>query len=481
MKYPPAVVNPAEINPARESPRRDRAGLLQVRGDAERAGDVVGGPERQDAQRYPTLREPLHRRVEGAVPARDEHSVHLWSAPPYEVGKPGGVPNFLQGKVEAEVPEALGRVAARIPPPAGPWVHQQECPGAGHRRGIYVCGMTTPPTAFRESNLWSTPIRDLGLTIADTRLEPIVAEFEEELRQAGLTRLRPRFYLSTEWGVPFETVAIAIPFYLARPELTALHEEQTGHVEGFNRADMLRYLRHEMGHVVSYAYRLYDDEEWVRRFGSITQPYEEDYRPEPFSRRFVRHLPGWYAQKHPDEDWAETFAVWMTPGFDWHREYESWPEALGKLCYCDKVMRQITARDPLVTTAELDEDVGEIGYSVADYYEDLGLDRSPDFPPGLDGALRAIFEESGGEATQDGRRPAADLLVRLERSLMENVYRWTGHFPERTRLLVRHLAGRARELKLAYHAGDETAAATGLTTFVTALAMNHVHRGTYLP
>jgi hypothetical protein len=264
--------------------------------------------------------------------------------------------------------------------------------------------MTTPPPAFRESNLWSTPIRDLGLTIAGTRLEPIVAEFEEELRRVGLTRLSPRFYLSTEWGVPFETVAIAIPFYLARPELTALHEEQTGHVEGFNRADILRYLRHEMGHVVSYAYRLYDEEEWVRRFGSITQPYEEDYRPEPFSRRFVRHLPGWYAQKHPDEDWAETFAVWMTPGLDWRKEYEAWPDALGKLVYCDQVIAHVTAREPLVTAAELDEDVAEIGYSVADYYEDRSGERSPDFPPGLDGALRAIFEESADHDTEDGRR-----------------------------------------------------------------------------
>ena len=341
--------------------------------------------------------------------------------------------------------------------------------------------MTTPPPAFRESNLWSTPIRDLGLTIAGTRLEPIVAEFEDELRERGLTRLRPRFYLSTEWGVPFETVAIAIPFYLARPELTALHEEQTGHVEGFNRADILRYLRHEMGHVVSYAYRLYDDEEWVRRFGSITQPYEEDYRPEPFSRRFVRHLPGWYAQKHPDEDWAETFAVWMTPGFDWRREYEGWPDALGKLLYCDRVVAQLTARDPIVTTAELDEDVGEIGYSVADYYEDRSVERSADFPPGLDGALRAIFEESAEPVGADGKRAAAELLSRLERSLMENIYRWTGHFPERTRVLVRHLAGRARELDLGYYPQDEARATTGLTTFVTALAMNHVHRGTYLP
>ena len=123
--------------------------------------------------------------------------------------------------------------------------------------------MCSDSVRFHESNLWSTPIRDLGLTIAGTRLEPILGEFAGELRAAGLTRVRPSFYLSTEWGVPFETVAIAIPFYLAQPDLTALHAERVGHVEGFDRADILRYLRHEMGHVINYAYRLYDEEEWV--------------------------------------------------------------------------------------------------------------------------------------------------------------------------------------------------------------------------
>src|SRR5262249_51488321 len=168
--------------------------------------------------------------------------------------------------------------------------------------------MPVAPT-FQEANQWSLPIRDLGLKIAGTSLEPILAEFEAELQRVGL-RLRPRFYLSTEWGVPFGTVAVAIPFYLAKLELTALHAERHGHDEGYSRNDILRYLRHEMGHVVNYAYRLYEDEKWVEQFGSMTQPYLEDYRPEPFSRRYVCHLPGWYAQKHPDEDWAETFAVW---------------------------------------------------------------------------------------------------------------------------------------------------------------------------
>jgi hypothetical protein len=343
--------------------------------------------------------------------------------------------------------------------------------------------MAADPVGFHESNLWSTPIRDMGLTIEGTRLEPILAELEAELQGIGLTRVRPRFYLSTEWGVPFETVAVAIPFYLARPDLTALHAERVGHVEGFDRADVLRYLRHEMGHVVNYAYRLYDDEEWVKQFGSVTQPYAEEYRPEPFSRRYVRHLPGWYAQKHPDEDWSETFAVWMTPGLDWRKEYGGWPVAAAKLAYCERTMAAIRERDPVVTDADLDEDVGQLEYSIDQYYLDAAASAS-DLPPGLDGALRAIFEDLGGDegmSLEEPLAPAAALIRRLEPELMANVFRWTGHFPERTRVLLRYLAERAAQLQQGYATTRETTAIVGITTLVTGLAMNYVQRGSYLP
>ncbi len=338
-----------------------------------------------------------------------------------------------------------------------------------------------PP--FQEASLFETPIRRLGLMISGTRLEPILKEFEGELDRAGIRKVRPHFYLSTEWGVPFDTVSIAIPFYLARPELVDLHAEHAGHIEGMSASDILRYLRHEMGHVINYAYRLYEQPEWVERFGSITQPYEEEYRPEPFSRRFVRHLPGWYAQKHPDEDWAETFAVWLTPGSDWRADYADRPEALAKLTYCDRTMAGLKDREPLVTATELDEDVGELGYSLEQYYARL---KPPEekFPRGLDGALRAIFEDLGrpDDITDKSlRRPASNLLRRVERDLSANVYRWTGHFPERTRPLLRYLARRADELKLVYSGDRETEAVIALTTLVTALAMNFVHSGTYLP
>ena len=347
--------------------------------------------------------------------------------------------------------------------------------------------MTVTPipeeTGLREAHLWSTPIRDLGLTIKGTSLEPILDEFQRELEQAGFHRLKPRFYLSTEWGVPFETVAMAIPFYLARPELTAMHASRFGHVEGMSRQDILKYLRHEMGHIVNYAYRLFDEVEWVERFGSITTPYREEYSPKPFSRRYVQHLPGWYAQKHPDEDWAETFAVWMTPGSNWREEYAAWPEALAKLEYCDRVAKAVAERDPVVTDEELDEDVGEIGYSIEHLYRHLG-ERDLQFPPDLDGSLRAIFEELEQRPARNPEAPAlaaAALINRLEGDLMGNVYRWTGHFPERTRILIRHLAERAAAMRLKYSVGDETSVTVAITTIITALAMNYVHRGSYLP
>jgi hypothetical protein len=343
--------------------------------------------------------------------------------------------------------------------------------------------MTATTVSFEPSKLIATPIRDLHLTIEGTRLEPLIERFREELKQSGIVRVRPRFYLSTEWGVPFGTVAIAVPFYLARPDLTELHAERVGHIEGFNPADIRRYLRHEMGHVVNYAYRLYEQEDWVKTFGSITQPYLEDYRPKPFSRRYVRHLPGWYAQKHPDEDWAETFAVWMTPRHDWRAEYGDWPTALEKLDYCDRKMASLADREPLVAADDLDEDVGQIGYSLDQFYGRIPADEEA-FPPGLDGALKAIFEDLGSpeeEPSNIPRHPASALMRRLERELQANVYRWTGHFPERTRLLVRHLAERADQLQQVYPEDIEAALIVAVTTLVTALAMNHVHSGHYLP
>ena len=173
----------------------------------------------------------------------------------------------------------------------------------------------------------------------------------------------------------------------------------------------------------------------------------------------------------------------MTPGLDWRAEYGSWPIAHAKLTYCSRTMAALRERNPEVTNTELDEDVADIEYSLDQYYGRTA-DSPGELPPGLDGAIRAIFEDLGGSeglSLNGSLRPAADLIRRLEPELMANVFRWTGHFPERTRVLLRYLAERAAQLQQGYASIREASAIVAFTTFVTGLAMNYVQRGSYLP
>jgi hypothetical protein len=329
---------------------------------------------------------------------------------------------------------------------------------------------------LHEVNPWSRPVRDLGLTIKGAPLDDVLKEFQAELSQRGITRVQPTFYLSDEWGVvPEAPLSIAIPFYLARADLTELHATRLGLVEGMDRTDILRYLRHEMGHVMAYAYRLDEEAEWCRLFGDCDQEYKDEYRARPFHPAFVRHLPGWYAQKHPQEDWAETFAVWLTPGLDWRRRYADTPVALAKLEYCDRTIAAVRDREPLVTAAEPDEEVSKIGRSVEEFYQD-NAPRGETVPIDLDEALQTVFAALPAPVDPTAQPPhsAAVLLRRLEQPLATEVYRWTSYFPERTLPLVRQLADRAEELGLTYPAEREAWATVAVTAFVTTLALNRV-------
>jgi Putative zinc-binding metallo-peptidase len=332
--------------------------------------------------------------------------------------------------------------------------------------------MSSEESIVHEGNLGSKRLRDLGLTIHGTPLEVVLQEFQRELVACGVTQVRPHFYLSTEWGVPFDTISIAIPFYLARVDLTDFHAARGGLVEGGGPSDLLRYLRHEMGHVVNYAYRLYERSEWTNQFGDINLPYEEEYRPKPFSPRYVDHLPGWYAQKHPDEDWAETFAVWMTPGLNWRERYSLRP-ALAKLEYCDRVMAELREREPLTTAQDPDEDVGSLDFTLDEHYRAYDLDKV-DIPVDLEQALRTIFGEPGKEPPTTSHS-AGNLIRRLGSTIAADVYRWTGWFPERVRHMLRELSDLAEKRNLTYEEDRETAAAIALTTFIAAVAMSRIN------
>jgi hypothetical protein len=318
-----------------------------------------------------------------------------------------------------------------------------------------------------EPELLEQRICDFDLQIEGRALERVIDRFRAELEAFGITQVKPAFYLSDEWGVPEGTVAIGIPFYLADDRLLRLHGRGVI-VEGEGEHDILRYLRHEMGHVVNYAYRLFASPEWTELFGQMTLPYEEEYTAVPFSPDFVRHLPGSYAQKHPDEDWAETFAVWMTPGLPWRELYADSPGALRKLEYCDRTMRLLRDQPPLVTSVELDDDVQRLTTTLHDYYADS--DSHIRIPRSLDSDLQAVFRaRSEGEGEMED---ACELMRRHQRALAVSVYRWSAVLPEFVLRLIAHLVTRAQELELRYPKADRELVLLDFTAFLTMLAAN---------
>ena len=328
--------------------------------------------------------------------------------------------------------------------------------------------------AVNEQTTWETEragllgrrISQLGLTISGSRVERLVQTLYAELADKNIA-FRPTVYLSDQWGCPDGTPLIGVPFYLVDSRLERIEAEMSAGVEDDTEA--MRYLRHECGHAINYAFDLYERPEWRSMFGPFSKPYRERYRADPFSREYVRHILGWYAQKHPDEDFAETFAVWLTPGLDWRREYAGWP-ALAKLEYVDRVMAEVaplTLQPP--TPSHDDLPVEAMHYTIADHYAEND-DRVPiEDERQFDGDLRRIF------VTLDDA-PQGELakwfMQRHYREIVSRISYWTSESPSVVRSFVDHLARRVGDLELRV-AGLEAATLIELTAFGTAVVMNH--------
>ena len=224
----------------------------------------------------------------------------------------------------------------------------------------------TPWDRFDDEQLLDLRFCDLALEWEGTTLESHVQQVWDELALRDI-RVRPHIWLSTEWFSPDGIPGVAVPFYLAHPRLLRLEKTMMLEAEGGTREDCLGILRHEFGHCVQHAWRLHRRGEWRRQFGNTHKPYPEIYRPNPASQRFVQHLRQYYAQAHPDEDFAETFAVWLTPRSAWRRRYAGWP-ALRKLEYVDGLMAQVAARAPRLRSRREVEPVEHSRRTLAEHY-----------------------------------------------------------------------------------------------------------------
>src|SRR6187401_2460540 len=195
-------------------------------------------------------------------------------------------------------------------------------------------------TRMSDEQLLSLRFCDLKLKIERSPVAKRVRRLYRELdkRQIGF---RPHVWLSEEWFSPDGVPGIAVPFYLAHPRLERLERRMMRNVEGGSAESAMRILRHEAGHAIDTAYRLRRRKRWREIFGPASLPYPDTYRARPGSRRYVQHLGEWYAQAHPCEDFAETFAVWLKPNSSWRRTYAQWP-AFHKLEFVDELLRENT-------------------------------------------------------------------------------------------------------------------------------------------
>jgi hypothetical protein len=323
---------------------------------------------------------------------------------------------------------------------------------------------------LRDEELLELRISSLGLVLAGTSLEALIQQLYGELSEKGLS-FHPPCELGDEWFVPVGLPVIFVPFFLAHERLRQLEQKIILDVEGATPEAFMQLIRHEAAHAYSYAYRFVRKAKWQQAFGkSSAEETPSFYRPRPYSRSFVVHLDDWYAQAHPDEDFAETFAVWLTPGLDWRARYRGWP-ALRKLEYVDELMRSLAGKPPNPAPRYRAAEHAGLGLKLKTYYARKRKEYEHSFPDFYDKDLRQLFDAEGGTR-------AAVWLRKRRAELEDAVCRWTNENKYRVNALIKRLIVRCGELDLHVQA-DTRRLELQLPVFLTTLVMNHLFTGKF--
>ncbi|HKX46291.1 MAG TPA: putative zinc-binding metallopeptidase, partial [Planctomycetota bacterium] len=292
-----------------------------------------------------------------------------------------------------------------------------------------------------------------------------VARLRGELARAGL-RFRPRVWLSSDWFSPDGVAGFAVPFYLAHPRLQRLEREHLLEVEGGTLEKCLKLLRHETAHALDNAYHLRRRKRFREVFGRGGEPYHASYVPNPRSRKHVLNIGSWYAQSHPLEDFAETFAVWLDPSSRWRKDYAGWP-ALAKLEYVDALMAEIARQPALPGKSSRPDALPRLRYTLREYFRrkqrHYGLDRgAPDA-----GMLEELFSADPAYRRQ---RSAARFVEERRRRVRRRVSRLTGQHSYVVDQVLDELVAvcRERDLRLRQTVGESL---LDLVCYVTSRTM----------
>lgn len=257
------------------------------------------------------------------------------------------------------------------------------------KRKITLCDLDR----MDREELLSTRICDLPLTLKNTWVEDCISKLHTELENKNIL-LKPHVWISDDWFSPDGIPGFAVPFFILHRRLINLEIEMVGEAEGGDRDWCMMLMRHETGHCIDNAFHLRKNKTRQLLFGLTSTPYPESYKPNIRSSQYVRHLDGHYAQAHPDEDWAETFAVWLTPRSAWKKVYADWP-AIKKLNHLNEMMENIQGKKAIVRNRKKMDEASQNKMTLGDFYREkrtrLGLNKSSPFKTDL----RKIFSPQG--------------------------------------------------------------------------------------
>ena len=287
--------------------------------------------------------------------------------------------------------------------------------------------------------------RDVFIPLEKTGLITYLNKLQEELNSKGLEKFRPYFWFSDEWFTPDAHTGIAIPFYLAHKRLAKLQYKFLYDVEGGTPATFMKLLRHECGHAIDNAYKLRRKRKRQKTFGKSSLKYEDTYVPKPVSKKYVMHLNGWYSQRHPDEDFAETFAVWLNPRSAWKKKYKSWPGAYKKLLYMDELMSEIKDTKPLVKTKRKIDSQVSIKKTLKEHYAEKTSHYGIDYPSIFDVHLLKLFTNNPDLSLN---MKASTFVRKIKKDVRKSISPWTGAYVYTINDILHEIIERCDQLNL---------------------------------
>lgn len=318
--------------------------------------------------------------------------------------------------------------------------------------------------------------KNIGLSIKNSEVEASIQQLYKELEAKGLN-FRPHIFFGDEWFSPEGMNAISVPFYLANTRLKNLEKAMMLEVEGGDPEWFMKLLRHEAGHCFDHCYRFSKRKKWTQIFGSPNLEYHpETYRPQPYSKSYVKHLERWYAQAHPDEDFAETFAVWLTPTIDWKKEYSRWPGALAKLKYMERLAHESQKMKVVAEKGQPPSQVSRLTSTLQKYYQRRKKENADEYPDFYDSDLKKIFN---GEISLSKRDYSAQRFMHKQRKDIVATVAWaTSERKFTIDGLVKRLIDRCEKLDLRL-GKSETQTMMEVASFLTSLVKNYLFTGKF--